>query len=289
MSRDALEGFLVDRRGGAVEPLGLIAGNGIFPRLVASGARAAGVPVVAVAHRGETEPELEAEVQQCTWVRVGELGKIIKALKSGGCRQAVMAGGIAKVKLFGGFKPDLRGATFLAKTRSVQDDKLLRGIASELEADGIEVIPSTEYLPELLPEPGVLSRKKPKARDREDVLFGRRVARMTGTFEIGQTVVVQAGLVLAIEAVEGTDAAIRRGGELGRGGAVVVKASKPGQDLRFDVPAVGPKTIDLMAEVGAKVLAVEARRTLLLERDRLLAAADEAGIVVLAFDPEEES
>lgn len=278
-----------DRPGAGEAPLGLIAGNGIFPRLVASGAKAAGVSVVAVAHRGETEPELESQVDECTWVKVGELGKIIRVLKAGGCQQAVMAGGIAKVKLFGGFKPDLRGAAFLAKTRSVHDDKLLRGIAAELESDGIEVIPSTAYLPELLPDPGVLSRKKPKGRDRDDITFGRRVARATGTFEIGQTVVVQSGLVLAVEAVEGTDAAIRRGGELGRGGAVVVKASKPGQDLRFDVPAVGPNTIELMREVGAKVLAVEAGRTLLLERERLLAAADEAGIIVVAFDPEEDA
>lgn len=269
------------------EPLGLIAGNGVFPLLVAGGARAAGVPVVAVAHRGETQPEIEGAVDECTWVRVGELGKIIKVLKAGGCRRAVMAGGIAKVKLFGGFKPDLRGAAFLAKTRSVHDDKLLRGIAAELEIDGIDVIPSTEYLPELLPEPGVLTRKKPKSRDREDILFGRRVAQATGAFEIGQTVVVQSGLVLAIEAVEGTDAAIRRGGQLGKGGAVVVKASKPGQDLRFDVPAVGPNTIELMREVGARVLAVEARRTLLLEREALVSLANEAGIVLVAFDPEE--
>ena len=270
------------------DPLGLIAGNGIFPRLVGAGARAAGVRVIAVAHVGETEPELEAEVDELTWVKVGELGKIIKVLKAGGCRRAVMAGGIAKVKLFGGFKPDLRGAAFLARTRSVHDDKLLRGIAAELASDGIEVIPSTEYLPELLPEAGVLGRRKPRGRDREDIRFGRRVARATGSFEIGQTVVVQQGLVLAVEAVEGTDAAIRRGGELGRGGAVVVKASKPGQDLRFDVPAVGPRTIELMKEVGARVLAVEAGRTLLLERERLLEEANEAGIVVVAFDPEEE-
>jgi hypothetical protein len=274
--------------GEGVEPLGLIAGNGVFPRLVASGARGAGVPVVAVAHAGETDPELEADVEACTWVRVGELGKIIKVLKTAGCRRAVMAGGITKARLFGGFRPDLRGAAFLAKTRSLHDDDLLRGIASELESDGIEVIPSTEYLPDLLPKPGVLGRKKPRARDRADVAFGRRVAKVAGAFEIGQTVVVQAGLVLAVEAVEGTDAAIRRGGELGRGGAVVVKASKPGQDLRFDVPAVGPQTIELMSEVGARVLAVEAGRTLLLERDRLLASANAAGIVVLAFDPEEE-
>jgi hypothetical protein len=134
----------------------------------------------------------------------------------------------------------------------------------------------------------VLTRKKPRRKDREDIAFGRQVAKVTGGFEIGQTVVVRNGLVLAIEAVEGTDAAVRRGGELGRDGAVVVKASKPGQDLRFDVPAVGPNTIELMNEVGAKVLAVEAGRTLLLERDKLIAEADAAGIVVVAFDPEEE-
>jgi DUF1009 family protein len=269
-------------------PLGLIAGNGIFPRLVAGGAKAAGVPVVAVAHRGETDEALESEVDECTWVRVGELGKIIRTLKKAGCRQAVMAGGIAKVKIFGGFRPDLRGAAFLARTRSLYDDKLLRGIAAELESDGIEVIPSTAYLPELLPEPGLLGRVRLRSRDREDIAFGRRVAQATGAFEIGQTVVVRAGLVLAVEAVEGTDAAIRRGGELGRGDAVVVKASKPGQDLRFDVPAVGPTTIELMAEVGARVLAIEAGRTLLLERERLLAAADNSSVAVFAFDPEEQ-
>ena len=237
--------------GASAAPLGLIAGNGIFPRLVAGGARAAGVPVVAVAHRGETDEALESEVDACTWVRVGELGKIIRILKGAGCRQAVMAGGIAKVKIFGGFRPDLRGAAFLARTRSLYDDKLLRGIAAELESDGIEVIPSTAYLPGLLPAPGQLGRVRLRSRDREDVAFGRRVARATGAFEIGQTVVVRSGLVLAVEAVEGTDSAIRRGGELGRGDAVVVKASKPGQDLRFDVPVVGASTNRTSAPASA--------------------------------------
>ena len=189
----------MERTGGSPEPLGLIAGNGIFPQLVAAGARDAGVPVVAVAHHGETEDGLEAVVQECTWVRVGELGKIIKVFKKAGCTRAVMAGGLAKVKLLGGVRPDFRGAAFLAKTRSVHDDKLLRGIAAELEADGITVIPSTEYLPELLPPPGVLTRKKPRRKEREDIAFGRQVAKVTGGFEIGQTVVVRNGLVLAIK------------------------------------------------------------------------------------------
>jgi DUF1009 family protein len=273
--------------GGALDPetkLGLIAGNGVFPRLVARGARDAGVAVVACAHVGETDPELEHEVSSCTWVRVGELGKIIRTLKQAGCERAVMAGGIKKARLFGGFRPDLRGAAFLARMRTLYDDKLLRGVAAELESEGIRVISSTEYLPRLVPAPGVLTRRAPKSRERADVAFGLEVAKTIGVHEIGQTVVVKDGLVLAVEAVEGTDAAIRRGGELARGGAVVVKVSKPQQDLRFDVPAVGPETIRLMAEVGASVLAVEAGKTIILDRETTLAAAHAAGIAVVAVE-----
>jgi len=265
--------------------LGLIAGNGVFPRLVARGARDAGVEVIAVAHVGETDPEIEAEVASLTWVRVGELGKIIRTLKQAGCERAVMAGGIKKARLFSGFRPDLRGATFLARMRTLYDDKLLRGIADELESDGIHVISSTEYLPRLVPAPGVLSRRAPRSRERADIEYGLGVAKAIGSFEIGQTVVVKNGLVLAVEAVEGTDAAIRRGGELARGGAIVVKVSKPQQDLRFDVPAVGPETIRLMSEVGATVLAIEAGKTIILEREKTLEAAASAGIAVVAFEP----
>jgi len=264
--------------------LGLIAGNGIFPRLVARGAREAGVEVIAVAHVGETEPELEGEVASCTWIRVGELGKMIRTLKQAGCERAVMAGGIKKARLFSGFRPDLRGAAFLARMRTLYDDKLLRGIADELESEGIHVISSTEYLPRLVPTPGVLSRRAPRSRERADIEYGLGVAKAIGTYEIGQTVVVKNGLVLAVEAVEGTDAAIRRGGELARGGAIVVKVSKPQQDLRFDVPAVGPETIRLMAEVGATVLAIEAGKTIVLEREKMLEAAATAGIVVVAVE-----
>lgn len=272
----------VPRPGGA--PLGLIAGNGVFPVLVARGAREAGVEVVACAHVGETDPAIEPEVASCTWVRVGELGKIIRTLRDAGCTSAVMAGGIRKARLFSGFRPDLRGAAFLARMRTLHDDKLLVGIAGELAGEGIAVVESTLYLPRLVPAAGVLTRRGPRAREREDIRFGTEVAKAIGAWEIGQTVVVKDGLVLAVEAVEGTDAAIRRGGELGRRGAIVVKVAKPGQDLRFDVPAVGPGTIRLMAEVHASVLAVEAGRTVLLERERMLSAADKAGIAVVAID-----
>ncbi|HZR83072.1 MAG TPA: UDP-2,3-diacylglucosamine diphosphatase LpxI [Candidatus Binatia bacterium] len=267
--------------------LALIAGNGVFPVLVARGAREAGVEVVACAHVGETDPAIESEVAECTWVRVGELGKIIRTFRQAGCTRAVMAGGIKKARLFSGFRPDLRGAAFLARMRTLHDDKLLTGIADELAGEGIPVVASTIFLPRLVPEPGVLGRRAPRAREREDIRFGLAVAKAVGAFEIGQTVVVKDGLVVAVEAVEGTDAAIRRGGDLARRGAVVVKVAKPGQDLRFDVPAVGPETIRLMSDVRATALAVEARRTLLLERDRLIAAADAAGIAVVAVEAEE--
>jgi len=268
------------------ERLGLIAGNGVFPVLVARGARAAGVEVVACAHAGETDPSIEQEVAACTWVRVGELGKIIRTLKQAGCARAVMAGGIKKVRLFSGFRPDLRGAAFLARMRTLHDDKLLTGIAGELAGEGIEIVESTRYLPDLLPQPGVLTRRAPRRREMDDIRFGFEVAKAVGAFEIGQTVVVKDGLVVAVEAVEGTDAAIRRGGDLARRGAVVVKVAKPGQDLRFDVPAIGPETIRLMSAVHATALAIEAGRTLLLERERVLAAADAAGITIVAVEPD---
>jgi UDP-2,3-diacylglucosamine hydrolase len=263
-------------------PLGLIAGNGVFPLLVARGARDAGVRVVAVAHLGETEEEIAELVEACTWVRVGELGKIIKTFKQAGCTRAVLAGGIKKARLFRGFRPDLRGAAFLARVRSLHDDRLLRGIADELESEGMRVIASTDYMPSLVPAEGPLTRRALRSRERADVEFGLAVAKGVGRFEIGQTVVVKDGLVLAVEAVEGTDEAIRRGGQLARGGAVVVKVSKPGQDLRFDVPAVGPETIRLMAEVGATVLALEAGHTIVLEREETIAAADRAGLAIVA-------
>jgi DUF1009 family protein len=270
----------------AAERIGLIAGNGRFPLLFATEARRNGVAVTAVAHRGETPEEIAQLVDDVTWVRVGELGKIIRVLKDAGVRRAVMAGGISKPRHLTDIRPDLRGAAFLAKTRSLKDDVLLRGIAGELERDGITVVESTIFLGALVPAVGTLTRAKPRARDWEDVRFGFTVAKSIGRFDIGQTVVVKEGAVLAVEGLEGTDAAIRRGGELGKGGVVVVKVSKPTQDLRFDVPAVGTATVEVMREVGGRVLALEAGRTLMLDREVLLAAADAAAIAVVAVDGE---
>ena len=268
----------------APERIGLIAGNGRFPLLFAEAARAHGVEVVAVAHRDETAAEIASLVAEVVWVRVGELGKIIRVFKDAGVQRAVMAGGIRKPRQLSGIRPDLRGAAFLARTRSLKDDVLLRGIAGELERDGITVVASTLFLGDLVPAAGTLGRRAPRAGEWADVRLGFQAAKDIGRWEIGQSVVVKRGTVLAVEGIEGTDAAIRRGGELGRGDVVVVKVSKPSQDLRFDVPTVGPTTIATMREVGAIVLALEARRTLMIDRRALLAAADAAGIAVVALD-----
>jgi len=263
------------------ETIGLIAGNGRFPLLFAEAARREGLRVVAVAHRGETESEIERAVDALTWVRVGELGKIIRVFVAAGVRRAVMAGGIRKARLFSGFRPDLRGAAFLARVRSFHDDALLRGIALELERDGIQIVSSTILLPSLVTREGVLGSVRPGRAEWKDIAVGFRVAKDVGRWDVGQSVVVKNGIVLAIEGIEGTDACILRGGELARGGIVVVKVAKPEQDLRFDVPAAGPGTVAAMRAANGRVLALEAGRTIVLERDEFLAAADAASIAVV--------
>jgi hypothetical protein len=261
--------------------LGLIAGNGKFPLIFAAQAKREGVELITVAHRGETLEDIERVGGDVTWVYVGELGKIIRTFQDAGVNEAVMVGGIKKVKLFSNFRPDLRGAAFLARVRSREDDQLLRGVAAELEKDGIRVLESTLFLSQIIPAEGVLTRRSPTAEGWEDIRLGFETAKEIGRLGIGQCVVVKRRVVVAVEAVEGTDAAIRRGGELGKDGFVAVKVSKPQQDLRFDVPAVGLDTIRMMRELKGAVLAVEAGRTILIEKDELIAEAERAGIAVV--------
>jgi DUF1009 family protein len=256
-----------------VKKLGLIAGNGRFPLIFAAEAKRAGYHVAAVAHHGETDGAIEKIADEWTWVYVGQLGKIIQSLQRAGVTQAVMAGGIRKVKLFGNFRPDLRGARFLAKIKSREDDALLRGIAEELALDGIEILPSTLCLPQIIAPEGVLTKRAPGREEWDDIELGFRTAKEIGRLGIGQTVVVKNRVVLAVEAVEGTDAAILRAGALGKTGCVVVKVSKPQQDLRFDVPAAGVDTIERLHEIKAAVLALEAGKTIFLEKEALLERA----------------
>jgi len=268
-----------------VKKLGLIAGNGKFPILFAEEAKREGFELIAVAHRGETLDEIEHVVAQVTWIYVGQLGKIIRTFQRAGVTQAVMAGGIRKVRLFKNFRPDLRGARFLARIKSREDDALLRGVAEELNEEGIEILESTLCLSDIVAPPGVLTRRKPSAAQWDDIHLGFRMAKEVGRLGIGQTVVVKNHVIVAVEAVEGTDAAIGRGGALAESGCVVVKVSKPHQDLRFDVPAVGIETIKNIQKVGGAVLAVEAGKTILLEKEKVLRNADEAGIAVVGVDP----
>ncbi len=262
--------------------LGLIAGNGKFPLIFAEQAKQKGLSLVTVAHRGETPKAIEELVDTVTWIYVGELGKIIRTFHQAGVQEAVMVGGIRKVKLFSNFRPDLRGAAFLARMRSREDDQLLRGVAEELEGEGIRVLESTLFLSQIIPAEGVLTRRSPTQEQWEDIHLGFQVAKEVGRLGIGQSVVVKDRVVLAVEAVEGTDAAIRRGGDLGKKDCVVVKVSKPHQDLRFDVPVVGVDTIRVLHEVKGAVLAIEAGKTILLEKEELLREADRRGIVVAA-------
>lgn len=262
------------------DSIGLVAGNGRFPLLFAESARKLGHRVVAIAHRGETDPALEELVASLHWVKLGQLGKIIEALKSEGVSRAVWAGGIDKKRIFHA-RPDLRGLKLLAKLTARGDDAILRALASEFEREGIEIVAPTDYMPERMAARGPMGKLKPNGAQDEDIALALGVARSVGRVDVGQTVVIKEGIVVAVEAIEGTDECIRRGGALAKRGAIVVKVAKPGQDMRFDVPAVGPGTIAVMREVHAEVLAVEAGRTLVLDREDLVRAADRAGIVVV--------
>jgi UDP-2,3-diacylglucosamine hydrolase len=272
-----------DRNDG--EWIGLIAGNGRFPRLFAENARRLGYRVSAVALTGEAEASLEQVVDRLHWVALGQLGKLIKAFKQDGVRQAVMVGGVSKTHLFAKLRPDLRALSLARRLKVRQDDAVLRAIAEELEEEGIRIRESTFGLEGLLVEEGVLTRRAPTRSERVDIEFGCDMAAAVGKLDIGQCVVVKDRTVVAVEAVEGTDDAIRRGGRLARGGAVVVKRFKPQQDPRFDLPTVGSKTIEVMIESGATVLAIEAGKALFLDRADAIEAADRAGIAIVGISP----
>lgn len=262
--------------------VGLVAGSGRLPLLFAEAAARAGLAVVAVAHEGETDPRLVDLAASCTWVKLGQLGRIAEALRQGGCAEAVFCGGIRKLRLFD-VRPDWLGVKTLAGMRSFGDDAALRAIAAALEAEGVRVVSPLPLVPGLLAPRGPLGKRSLSAEQRDDVEVGLRAARALGELDVGQTVVVKRGVVLAVEALEGTDACIARGGQLSRGGGpgpVVVKVQKPQQDTRFDLPAVGPATVSALRAAGCSALAIEAGRTLVLDREELAAAADAAGIAV---------
>jgi len=266
------------------DKIGIIAGGGQFPLLFAKAAHSQGVKVYAAAHHGETDEALTDHVARLQWVKLGQLGKIIDFFKQEGIKKTVFIGSITKTNIFRDVRPDLKGLGLWNKINIKQDDAILRAVADHLEKDGIEVVSSTGYVPELLFPKGILTRKKPTKDQLRDIVFGWEIAHTLGNLDIGQCVVVRNQTVLAVEAIEGTDATILRGGTLGKEKAVVVKLRKPNQDLRFDLPAVGMKTIDSMKEVRAAVLAVEAKYALFFDRESVIQAADKAGIIIIGFE-----
>jgi len=270
------------------QPIGLIAGGGQFPILFARAAQDRGRRVIAAAHVNETDAALADAVDELCWVKLGQLGRIIRHFKKFGVQEAVFAGAITKTRIFKDVLPDLKGLSLWNKIDARQDDAILRAVALTLEEEGIQVLASTIFLDHLLFPEGVLTRKSPSTEQSEDICFGWKIAREIGRLDIGQCVVVRGRTVLAVEAIEGTDAAIRRGGSLADKGAVVVKLKKPGQDFRFDLPATGAQTIATLAEVKGSVLAVEAGQSLLFDRDAMVRAADKAGIVVVGVREKED-
>ncbi|SMC27816.1 hypothetical protein SAMN02746041_03092 [Desulfacinum hydrothermale DSM 13146] len=263
--------------------IGLIAGGGQFPLLFAEGARQAGYGVVAVGFEGETDPQLGDHVDRFHLIKLGQLNKLIKAFKNAGVTRVAMAGAINKTNLYARIRPDWRAFKLLGRLHNKKDDFLLRALAQELASEGIHVEPSTLFLPNLLAPEGVLTRRRLNAKEKRDVAFGWDMAKAVGHLDIGQCLVVKDQAVLAVEGIDGTDATILRGGKLCRQGAVVVKVSKPVQDLRFDVPSVGLQTIEIMKEAKARVLVIEAGKTLLFDRERVIEEADRAGITVVAL------
>lgn len=266
--------------------LGLIAGNGRFPFLVLDAARAQGYDVTIIAAKEETFPELnEAAARHGAaihWISLGQLGKCIELLTRAGVTRAVMAGQVKHTKIFaGGIVPDLMFIGVLRHLVARNTDGLIGAVANVLREHGIELMDSTSLLEPLLARPGVLTRRAPTDDERRDFEFGYRMADAIAGLDIGQTVAVKHQAVVAVEAMEGTDAVIRRAGEIAGPGTRVVKVAKPHQDMRFDVPVIGVATIEALRQAGATALSVDAKRTLVVDGDRVFHAADEAGIAVV--------
>lgn len=266
-----------------VSTIGLIAGGGRFPILFADSAHRAGHRVIAVAHRNETDPSLAKYVDSIIWVKMGQLGRLVSALKESGAEGTVMLGAITKARLYRDVWPDTAGIKVIAQVAVRSDDNLLRAIARHLEEQGLPIVDPTPFLQDRLAPEGVLGKYQPDEEELADVRYGIELARGIGRLDLGQTVVVKRRAALAVEAMEGTDACIRRGGGFGHKGVVVVKAMKPGQDRRFDIPAVGPDTVETLREVKARVLAVEAGATLVMDLERMVELADRSKIVLMGI------
>ncbi|HSL54572.1 MAG TPA: UDP-2,3-diacylglucosamine diphosphatase LpxI [Pyrinomonadaceae bacterium] len=263
---------------------GLIAGNGKFPFMVVDGARRSGVPLVVAAIREETDPEMDQLAERVKWVGIGQLGRMIRFFKEEGVEKAIMAGQVKHVQIFSRAVPDARMLKVLLRLPRRNTDALIGAIATELESEGIELVDSTYFLQDSLPQSGTLTRREPSKQEREDINYGLEIAREIARLDLGQTIVVRGQACVAIEAMEGTDETIRRAGRLAKGRLTVVKVAKPHQDMRFDVPVVGVPTIEAMVEAGATCLCITAGKTLMFDRDQMIRTAEKYKISILAAD-----
>jgi hypothetical protein len=269
-----------------MKKLGLIAGNGRFPFLVLDAARHSGYEVAVVAIKEEAFPDLETVAARppaasLQWVSLGQLGKCISVLKNAGVTRAVMAGQVKHTKLFSDIVPDMTLLGVVMKLRSRNTDALISAVADVLRDNGIELVDSTAFLTPLLARTGVLTKRQPTEDERADLEFGYRIADAIAGLDIGQTIAVKAAAVVAVEAMEGTDLVIARAGQLAGSGVRIVKVAKPNQDMRFDVPVVGVSTIQAMKKAGATALSVDAGKTLMIDGDAIVAAADDEGIAIV--------
>jgi DUF1009 family protein len=264
---------------------GLIAGNGKFPFLVLEAARSRGIDMVVAAIKEETFPEIEQHANTVHWMSLGQLGKLIKTFKAEGVSQAVMAGQVKHKQIFSGIIPDLKMIQLLASLATKNTDSLIGAVAKVLEQEGIQLVDSTLFLRPLIPDPGILTRRAPSDDEKRDLDYGYKIARELGRLDLGQTVVVCDGACVALEAMEGTDVVMERAASLVNGRTLrVVKLAKPNQDLRFDVPVIGPPTVQLMRRLNVSALAIEARKTLMIDREDIVRSADEVGIAIVAVE-----
>jgi len=265
-----------------MERLGIIAGGGPLPIIAAREARAQGLKVVAVAIEEAASSDLADEVDSISWVGAGQLGRLMEALHREQVADAVMLGKIPLTMLFSRFKTDLRGILFILKLKDRRGDSILSALGDVLTTEGITLHDCRRFLSSVVLRKGLLTARAPTFEEQQDIAFGRKLARAIAALSIGQTVVVKGRTVLAVEAIEGTDAAIRRGGALGNGGVVVVKVGRPDHDMRFDLPVVGPDTLAALKEAGATALALDADQTLMLDQERVVATADQLGLAIVA-------
>ncbi len=265
--------------------IGIIAGTGDLPEIIAMDARGRGFKVITIALENLASPNLNTVSDEIKWINIGRVGELIDTLKEFGVKEVIMAGKVSKTLLYKSkITPDIRAVKLLFSLKDKSDDSILNAITKELEREGIHIINTTAFSPHLLTPEGVLTKEGPSKDEWKDIHFGWGIAKEIGRLDIGQTIVVKGCAVMAVEAIEGTDEAIIRGGRLSGGGAVVIKVSKPQQDMRLDVPVVGLNTLRSMIDVRARVLVIEAHRSIMINKERLIKQAEEAGITVVGFN-----